>query len=181
LRFAVAIVLAVAAAAKAASFGSIRGTVQELLPWRRGASAAAAALVATEAALAGLLATGVLAGPVALATLALFFGFAALSLWATHRGLRIQCSCFGRSDRELGKDTLLTSLVLTGATLAYWALLQRSEPSLALGEAPLAAALGAAAVLGVRWLLLAGELSGIIGQRRLIEKELRIAGKAIAR
>ena len=34
------------------------------------------------------------------------------------------CSCFGRSERELGKDTLVTSLMLAGATLAYWVLLR---------------------------------------------------------
>ncbi len=181
LRFAVATVLAVAACAKASSFGAFRGTVQELVPWHRGVSTVAAAVIVTEATLAGLLAAGVLASAVASATLTLFVGFAALSLWAARRGLRVQCSCFGRSERELGKDTLVTSLLLAGATLAYWALLQRTEPSLALGELPLAAALGIAAVLGGRWLLLAGELAGIVRQRRRLDKELEVTAGAIAR
>jgi hypothetical protein len=181
LRFAVATVLAVAACAKASSFGAFRETVQALLPWRRGVSAIAAALVATEATLAALLAAGVLENAVAAATLALFLGFATLSLWAARRGLRIACSCFGRSDRELGKDTLVTSLMLAGATLAYWVLLGRTEDSLTLGELPLAAALGIAAVLGGRWLLVARELAGIVRQRRVLDKELDAPAEAIAR
>ena len=181
LRFAVATVLAVAACAKAASFGAFRQTVHALMPWQRGVSAAAAAIVATEATLAGLLAAGVLASAVASATLALFLGFAALSLWAARRGLQVQCSCFGRSDRQLGKDTLVTSLMLAGATLAYWVLLRRTEYSLALGELPLVAGLGIAAVLGGRWLLLAGELAGIVRQRRRLDKELTGPAGAIAR
>ena len=181
LRFAVATVLTVAACAKAASFGAFRGTVQALLPWRRGVSAAAAALIATEATLAALLAAGVLESAVAAATLALFLGFAALSLWAARRGLRIACSCFGRSDRELGKDTLVTSLMLAGATLAYLALLQGTEESLSLGELPLAAGLGVAAVLGGRWMLVARELAGIVRQRRVLDKELEAPAEAIAR
>jgi hypothetical protein len=181
LRFAVATVLAVAACAKAASFGGFRRTVQELLPWQRAVSATAAAVVATEATLAGLLAAGVLASVVAPATLALFLGFSGLSLWAARRGLRVRCSCFGRSDRELGKDTLVTSLVLAGATVAYWALLQRTEHSLSLGELPLAAGLGIAAVLGGRWLLVAGELARIVRQRRLLDKDLDESARAMAR
>jgi hypothetical protein len=177
LRFAVATVLAVAACAKARSFDAFRGTIHQLVPWGRGVSALAAALVATEATLAGLLAAGVLASAVAAATLALFLGFAALSLWAARRGLRVQCSCFGRSDRELGKDTLATSLLLAGATLAYLALLQLSEHSLTPGELPLALALGLAAVLAGRWLLVAGELGRIVRQRRQLDKELGAAAR----
>ena len=127
LRFAVAIVLAVAACAKARSFDAFRQTVDAVVPWHRGVSAIAGAVIATEATLAGLLAAGVLANAVAAATLVLFLGFAALSLWAERRGLHVQCSCFGRSERELGKDTLVTSLMLAGATLAYWVLLGRTE------------------------------------------------------
>jgi hypothetical protein len=179
LRFAVATVLAVAASAKARSFDAFRQTVQALMPWRRGVSAIAAAVVATEATLAGLLAAGVLASAVAFATLALFLGFTALSLWAARRGLRVQCSCFGRSDRELGKDTLVTSLLLAGATLAYWALLRRTDHSLALGELPLAVGLGVAAVLGGRWLLVAGELARIVRQRRALDRELEGPAGAI--
>jgi methylamine utilization protein MauE len=118
---------------------------------------------------------------VAAATLALFLGFAALSLWAARRGLRIACSCFGRSDRELGKDTLVTSLMLAGATLAYWVLLGRTDESLSLGELPLAAGLGVAAVLGGRWLLVARELAGIVRQRRVLDKELEAPAEAAAR
>lgn len=177
LRFAVATVLAVAACAKARSFDAFRQTVHALVPWGRGVSALAVALVATEAALAGLLAAGVLASAVAAATLALFLGFAALSVWAARRGLRVQCSCFGRSDRELGKDTLVTSLLLAGATLAYLALLGRADGSLALGDAPLAVGLGIAAVLGGRWLLVTGELAGIVRQRRRLDKELGAAAR----
>jgi methylamine utilization protein MauE len=181
LRFAVATVLAAAACAKATSFDAFRQTVHALVPWGRGVSALAAALVAIEAALAGLLAAGVLASAVATATLALFLGFAALSLWAARRGLRVQCSCFGRSDRELGKDTLVTSLMLAGATLAYLVLLRRTDDSLTLGELPLAAGLGIAAVLGGRWLLVAGELAGMVRQRRRLDKELAGPAGAIAR
>jgi hypothetical protein len=181
LRFAVATVLAVAACAKAASFGVFRQTVHALVPWQRAVSPAAAAVIAAEATLAGLLAAGALESAVAAATLALFLGFAALSLWAARRGLRIACSCFGRSDRELGKDTLVTSLMLAGATLVYWVLLGRTEESLSLGELPLAAGLGIAAVLGGRWLLVAGELAGIVRQRRQLDKELEGPAEAIAR
>jgi len=178
LRFAVATVLAVAACAKAWSFGAFRETVQAIVPWRRGASAIAAAVIATEAALAGLLAAGVLATAVAAATLALFLGFAWLSLWAARRGLRVQCSCFGRSDRELGKDTLVTSVMLAGATLAYLILLGSVEGSLSPGEAPLAAGLGVGAVLAGRWLLVAGDLAAMIRQRRRLDRELEAEATA---
>src|SRR5256885_6346674 len=172
LRFAVATVLVVAALAKARNFDAFRRTVDTLTPWRRGSTAITAAVVATEAALAVLLAAGVLASAVAAATLALFLGFVALSLWAARRGLRVPCNCFGSGDRELGKDSLAMSLLLAGAMLAYWALLRRAEPSLALGELPLAALLGIAIALGGRWLLAAGELAGIVRQRRALQRDL---------
>jgi len=172
LRFAVATVLAVAAHAKARGFGRFRRTVYALTPWRRSVTPIAAGVVATEATLALLLAAGVVASAVAAAAVALFLGFASLSLWAAHRGLRVRCNCFGSGDRELGKDSLAASSLLAAATLAYWALLQRKEPALALSELPLAALLGVAAALAGRWLLAAGDLAGIIRQRRLLEKDL---------
>jgi hypothetical protein len=172
LRFAVVTVLAVAALAKARSFGGFRRTVDALLPWRRGVTATAAAVVAGEATLAVLLAAGVAPSAVAAATVAVFLGFAALSLWASRRGLHVQCNCFGAGDRELGKDSLATSLLLATATLGYLALLQRKEPSLALGDVPLTALLGIAAVVGGRWLLAASDLAAIAHQRRLLERDL---------
>ena len=181
LRFGAATVLAVAALAKARSFGSFRRTVDTLTPWRRGVTATAALVVAVEATLAVLLATGVAASAVAAATLALFLGFGALSFWAAHRGIHVRCNCFGAGDRELGEDSLRTSLLLAGAALAYWGLLQRGEPSLSLGELPLAALLGIFAVLGGRWLLAAGELAGIVRQRRRIERELAQPARSGAR
>jgi len=178
LRFAVAIVLAVAAYAKARSFDTFRQTVSAIVPWHRGVSAIAGAVIATEAMLAGLLTAGVLASAVAAATLALFLAFAALSLWAARRGLRVECNCFGRGERELGKDTLVTSLMLAGATLAYLVLLGSVEGSLSPGEAPLAAGLGVGAVLGGRWLLVAGDLAAMIRQRRRLDRELEAEATA---
>jgi hypothetical protein len=172
LRFAIASVLTVAAPAKVRDFGAFRRTVDAVLPARRGVKAIAGAVVAAEASLAVLLAAGVLASAVAAATLALFLGFASISLWAVRRGLRVQCNCFGAGDRELGTDSLATSLLLATATLTYLALLQRKEPSLAPGDLPLTALLGIAAVLGGRWLLAASELAGIVRQRRLLERDL---------
>ena len=172
LRFAVAAALAVAALAKARSFGSFRTTVDALVPWRQGVTAIAAAVVAVEAALAVLLAAGVVTSAVAAATVALFLGFAVLSLWAVRRGLHMQCNCFGAGDRELGKESLETSLLLVAATLAYLVLLRRAQPSLSLGEAPLAALLGIAVALAGRWALAAGELAAIIGQRRRLDRDL---------
>jgi hypothetical protein len=172
LRFAVATVLAVAALGKARSFRDFRRTVDALTPWRRATTGIAAAVIATEATLAVLLVTGVLASAVAVATLALFLGFAALSLWVARRGLELQCNCFGAGDSELGKDSLATSLPLAAATLAYLVLLLATEPSLAARRLPLVALLGITAVLGGRWLLAARELAGIVRQRRLLDSEL---------
>jgi hypothetical protein len=109
-------------------------------------------------------------------TVGLFSGFAALSLWAVRRGVHLQCNCFGAGDRELGRDSLETSLLLAAATLAYLALVLRAEPSLTLGEAPLAAFLGVAAVLGGRWLLAAGQVAALVGQRRRLDRDLEGAG-----
>ena len=181
LRFAVATALAVAAIAKARSFVAFRQTVQALTPWDRAVTPATVAVVATEATLAALLAAGVLPSAVAAAALALFLGFTALSLWAARRGLRLRCNCFGRSERELGKDSLAAALLLAGATFAYLGLLRSTEPSLTLGELPLAAALGVAAVLGGRWLLAAGELTAIVRQRRQLDKDLAESARAVAR
>jgi hypothetical protein len=172
LRFALAIVLAVAAVAKARSFGAFVRTVDAVVPWQRTARAAAAAVIAVEMALAVLLAAGVWVNAVSLATLALFLGFAAVSLWAARHELHVRCNCFGRSDRELGKDSLVTSLLLAGATVAYWALLQRTDDSLTLGELPLAVVLGVATVLGARWLLTGRELAAIVRQRKVLESDL---------
>ena len=141
----------------------------------------AAAVVAAEVTVAALLAAGVAASAVAAAALALFLGFAALSLWATRRGLRVRCNCFGAGDRELGKDSLETSLLLAAATLAYMALLRRAEPSLTLGELPLAALLGIAAALAGRWTLAARELAAIVRQRRLLESDLRQSARRSVR
>jgi hypothetical protein len=176
LRFAVAIVLAVAAVGKARSFGDFRRAVDVLTARRRGVTAIAGAVVAAEATLAVLLAAGVVPSAVAAATLALFLGFAALSLWAARRGLQVQCNCFGSGDSRLGKDSLATSLPLAAATLVYLALLLREEPSLALGELPLALMLGIAAVVGGRWLLAAPELAGIVRQRRRLDSDLAESG-----
>ena len=150
LRFALAIVLAVAAVAKARSFGAFVRTVDAVVPWQRTARAAAVAVIAVEMTLAVLLAAGGWVNAVSLATLALFLGFAAVSLWAARHELHVRCNCFGRSDRELGKDSLVTSLLLAGATVAYWALLRRTDDSLTLGEVPLAVVLGAVTVLAAR-------------------------------
>jgi hypothetical protein len=176
LRFALAIVLAVAAVAKTRSFAAFVRTVDAVVPWQRTARAGAAAVIAAETALAMLLAAGVWVNAVCLTTLALFLGFAAISLWAARRGLHVRCNCFGQSERELGKDSLVTSLLLAAATFAYWALLRRTDDSLTIGELPLAVVLGAATVLGARWLLVAGELAGIVRQRKVLESDLAKTG-----
>ena len=75
----------------------------------------------------------------------------------------------------------MTSLLLAGATVAYWALLQRTDDSLTLGELPLALVLGAAAVLGARWLLTGGELAGIVRQRKVLESDLAKATGGVTR
>jgi hypothetical protein len=173
LRFAVATVLAVAALAKARSFDDFRRTVDLFAAWPRGV---AAGVIAAEGTLAVLLAAGVVPTAVAAVTLALFLGFAALSLWAVRRGIHLQCNCFGAGDRELGRDSLETSLLLAAATLAYLALVQRAEPSLTLGQAPLAAFLGVAAALAGRWALAAGEVAAIVGQRRRLDRDLESTG-----
>jgi uncharacterized membrane protein YphA (DoxX/SURF4 family) len=172
LRFAVSIVLALAALAKVRSFEGFRRTVEIILPSRRGAASIAAAVIAVEASLAALLALGVRASAVAAATLVLFAGFAAISLWAERRGLHVRCNCFGQSDRELGRESLAMSLLLAAATLVYLVLLRRTEPTLSAGELPLALTLGIAAVLGGRWLLAAGQLADIVRQRRALETAL---------
>jgi methylamine utilization protein MauE len=172
LRFAVATVLAVAALAKARSFSGFRRTVAAIVPWRRSIAPVSATVIATEGTLAVLLATGVAPSGVAAATVVLFLGFSALSYWAMRSGVHISCNCFGSSDRELGRDSLETSLLLSAAALVYLALLQRTQPSLTLGEAPLAALLGVTAVLGARWLLALRDLIPMVRQRRLLEREL---------
>jgi hypothetical protein len=172
LRFAVATVLAVAASAKARDFGDFRRTVGRLIPADRVVTPISGLVIATEAALAALLVAGVEPSAVALAAAVLFLGFAGLSLWAVRSGLHLSCNCFGSSDRELGKDSLETSLLLVAATLAYLGLLQAGNPSLTLGEAPVAALIGITAVLGARWLLAARDLAPIVRHRRLLEREL---------
>jgi hypothetical protein len=170
LRFALAAVLAVAALAKLQSFDAFRRTTEALIPVQRAASAVAIGVVAVEAILAALLATGVLASAVAAATFVVFLGFVAVSLWAERREIRVRCNCFGHSDRELGRDSLAMSLPLAVASLAYLALLQNVTPELSGGEWPLAASLGVATVLGARWLLATPELARLVRQRRLIDR-----------
>ena len=176
LRFALAIVLAVAAVAKARSFGAFVRTVEAILPWPRTARPAAATVIAVEAVLAVLLATGFWLTAVALATLALFLGFAAISVSAARRGLHVRCNCFGQSERELGKDSLVTSLLLAGATVAYWALARQTNESLTLGKLPLAVVLGAAVVLAGGWALTSRDLVKLVRQRRGLESDLAQAG-----
>jgi uncharacterized membrane protein YphA (DoxX/SURF4 family) len=171
LRFAVATVLAVAAVAKARGFGGFRRTVEAIVPSRRAATPLSAAVIATEAALAVLLAAGVVPSGVAAAAAVLFLAFAALSLWAVRSGIHVSCNCFGSSDRELGKDSLETSLLLVAATLVYLGLVRGGRPSLTLGEAPVAALIGIAAVLGARWMLAVRELAPMVRQRRLLEHD----------
>jgi uncharacterized membrane protein YphA (DoxX/SURF4 family) len=170
LRFAVATVLAVAATAKARDFDGFHRTVRALVP--RGAAFVSVSVIAIEATLAALLVSGLAPSAVAAAAAALFLGFSALSLWAVRSGAQISCNCFGSSDRELGKDSLETSLLLAAAALAYLALLQVKEPTLTLGQAPLAALLGVAAVMGARWLLALRDLVPMVRQRRLLDREL---------
>ena len=174
LRFAIATVLAVAATAKARDFEAFQRTVRALV--HQGVPLVAGAVMAIEAALAALLASGVAPGAVAGASAALFLGFSALSLWALRSGVHVSCNCFGSSDRELGRESLETSLLLAAAALVYLALLQRTQPSLTLGEAPLAALLGILAVMGARWLLALRELGPMVRQRRSLERELAESG-----
>ena len=181
LRLALAIVLAVAALAKARDFDAFTRTVHAILPWRRGTSAIAAVVVAIEAVLAVLLALGVLASAVAFAALVLFAGFAAVSFWAMRHELHVNCNCFGKSDRELGKESLATSLLLAVAALVYLTLLQREEPSLSLGEVPLALGLGIGAVLAARWAFTMGDLAAIVRQRRALDRDLRQPVRGLAR
>src|SRR5262245_900097 len=181
LRFALAVVLAVAALAKARSFGDFKRTVEAIVPRRRGASVVASSVVAVEAALAVLLAAGVVPSAVAVVTLALFVAFAAVSVWAARQGLHVQCNCFGRSDRELGKESLTTSALLAVASLVYLALLQVEEPSLTLGELPLAIGLGIGAVLAARWVIVSQDLLAIIRQRRALDRDLAHPARGIAR
>ena len=181
LRFALAIVLAVAALAKARSFGDFTRTIEAIVRRRRGVSAIAVGIVALEAALAILLAAGVLPSVVAVATLALFVAFVAVSAWAERHDLHVNCNCFGRSERELGKESLLTSGLLAAATIVYLALLQAEEPSLSLGELPLAIGLGAAAVLAARWAFAARDLVGIVRQRRALERDLQHPAEGVSR
>jgi len=181
LQFALAIVLAVAALAKARSLDAFTRTVGALIPSRRGVSALAGGVVAVEATLAVLLAAGVLPSAVALVTLALFVSFAAVSLWVVRRGLHVNCNCFGRSDRELGKESLQTSLLLAVATLVYLVLLQAEEPSLSLGKLPLAISLGVGAVLAVRWVFASQDLLAIIRQRRALDRDLGHPARGLAR
>ncbi len=178
LRFAVATVLAAAATAKARDFETFRRTVRALVP--RGAGIVSVGVIAIEATLAALLASGLAPSAVAAATVVLFLGFSALSVWAMRSGVHLSCNCFGSSDRELGRDSLETSLLLAGAALAYLALLQRTQPSLTLGEAPLAALLGVAAVMAARWLLALRELAPMVRQRRLLDREADPAGSSAA-
>jgi len=181
LRFALAIVLAVAALAKSRSFADFTSTVAAIMPWRRGVSVVAGGIVAAEAALAILLATGVVPSAVAVATLAIFAVFAGISIWAARHKLHVSCNCFGRSERELGKESLQTSAVLAAATLVYLVLLQSREPSLSLVELPLAICLGAAAVLAARWAFASPQLLAIVRQRRVLERELALTAKGVAR
>ena len=181
LRFALAIVLAVAAFAKARDFDAFTRTVGAILPWRRGISAIAAGVVAMEAALAVLLAVGVLPSVVALATLALFAAFAVVSLWAVRHELHVNCNCFGKSERELGQESLVTSLLLGAAALVYLALLQVAEPSLSLGELPLAIGLGVGAVLAGRWAFTMRDLVAIVRQRKALDRDLRQTAGGLAR
>jgi hypothetical protein len=55
------------------------------------------------------------------------------------------------------------------------------EPSLTLGEVPLAVFLGIAAVLGSRWAVTAGKLRAIVRQRRLLDHELAESARSAAR
>lgn len=172
--------LAVAALAKARDFAAFRQTVDALTPWRSGDSLVAAGVIGAEGALAALLAAGVLESAVAAATLVLFLCFAGISLWAVRSGIHVHCNCFGRSDRELGRDSLRSSLLLAGATLVYLAALQGSD-SIALREVPLALGLGVGAVLAGRWLLAAGQLAAIVRQRRGLERDLAQPARLPAR
>jgi Methylamine utilisation protein MauE len=171
LRLTLALVLAAAATAKVARFVDFRRTVRAVLG-SRGARPAAAAVVAAESVLAASLGIGALAGVTALATVVLFVGFAALSVWAVWRGLRVTCNCFGRANEELGRATLARSALLAGAAATYWALLQASDLSLAAREIPPAAGLALAFVLTGRWLLAGGDLVRIIRQRRRLDFDL---------
>src|SRR3954451_211057 len=163
LRFAVATVLAVAAIAKVRDFETFRRTVRALVP--RGAGLVSAGVIAIEGTLAALLASGLAPSACAAATLVLFLGFSALSVWAMRSGVHVSCNCFGSSDRELGRDSLETSLLHTDASLGSLALRRQTQPSLRLGEARLAALGGCASVWGGSGGVTLRELVPIVRQR----------------
>lgn len=168
-RLVLGVVFVTSAIGKLRVFDSFVDTVEALRCPRPFAKASAATLIVCEAGTGVLLVIGMLPRLAAAAAFMLVVLFAGVSVQVLVRGEKIACHCFGPSERNLGRDTLATSVMLAVPAVTYVCTLGATRPLSSVP--PLAvlvfATLTCGSILIGRWVLLAPTIVRIRGERRL--------------
>lgn len=105
------------------------------------------------------------------AALLLFLGFSLTSLWAAASGIHVSCNCFGTSDRQLGKQSLVTPLMLGLAVGVYMLLPHSRDQAMPVETTFAVIGMGGGTIVYGRWLLAAPALAAVVRQRRTLEND----------
>lgn len=183
-RLLLAALFLVAAVGKARSFAVFQVPLRGLGVPAGLTRAGTAGLIAWEAALAVLLAGG-LVKPVAVAAAGLLLGiFAAVSVYAAARRLHLECNCFGRSTSELGAVTAARAALMGGA-LALYAVAPNpglpSDPAALVRDAAVVLALALAMLVLASWGLAMPALLRLIAGRRASQRDVSQLLAALSR
>jgi uncharacterized membrane protein YphA (DoxX/SURF4 family) len=129
------------------------------------------AVVLLEALLGVLFALGVRPLASASAAFALLIGFTAVSVYAAAVGIQVSCNCFGASERELGRHSAMSSLLLAAIAVGYAlsARQARGEVGPSLEDLPALIGLVVGVILLGRWFLATWQVAPMIRARRQIE------------
>jgi hypothetical protein len=175
-RLALAAIFLVAAAGKVRTFRELAVPLHGLGVPRSLAGIATAALIAYEAGLAALLASGLLPLIAIPAAAVLLGAFVTVALFALASGRQIACNCFGASSSVLGWRTVARSLLM-GLALAAYAAAPVFTAHLAwpavLRVGVLVAALAMAMPLLASWVLTAPSVLSLARRRRASQRLTR--------
>jgi len=172
----VGLVLLRAATAKIANFVTFQTTISGLGVPRRIVRYAAFIFVLAEGCLALWALSGWSAQVAAVACLVFLAGLVSVSAYAMATGRNVSCSCFGASDRPLGRQTLFLSgpLLLAQATYALIGSTAATYPTAGFAELPVAYALALVLIALSAILAVGPTFVMIVRHRRRLAKAMAV-------
>jgi hypothetical protein len=171
-QIAVAAVFLGAAYAKVRDRAAVRSTLLLLGVPRSLIKVGAAAVLASEAGVGFAVLSGVDPWLSGLGATVLSAGLVAISLYALSRREAVPCSCFGGSERYLGRETLVLSMPMLVASAATVAVFDRGGTHVAPSQFLTPATIAVVGIALYRWSLVFPALWRARLQRRVLEREL---------